>query len=79
MAASLFKLWLRELEEPVVPSRLYNDALAASKSPQETVQFIHRLPSNHKRVLLFVVSFAQVFLKPEVVERTKMTASNLGE
>lgn len=78
VAASLFKLWLRELEEPVIPTRLYNAALTASKSTAETLHFISRLPTLHRRVLLFVISFAQLFLADNVVEMTKMNAQNLG-
>jgi hypothetical protein len=79
VAASLFKLWLRELQTPVVPTELYNQALAASKSPAECLGFVRRLPTYNKRVLVFVISFIQLFIKPEIVEITKMTTQNLGE
>ncbi|EIW69920.1 hypothetical protein TREMEDRAFT_38591 [Tremella mesenterica DSM 1558] len=78
VAASLYKLWLRELEEPVVPTNMYNDALSSSRTPSQAIAFVSTLPTNHKRVLIFVISFAQVFLRPEVVERTKMNAGNLA-
>lgn len=38
-----------------------------------------RLPKIHRRVLLHVISFVQLFLKEEVVEITKMTPQNLCE
>ncbi len=78
VAASLFKLWLRELEEPVVPSVLYNEALACSTSPGECIDFVTRLPTYNRRVLLFAISFFQQFMREEVVELTKMTPPNLG-
>ncbi|WVF67939.1 hypothetical protein IAT40_002701 [Kwoniella sp. CBS 6097] len=78
VAASLFKLWLRELEDPIVPSSLYNEALTASKSANESIDFVSRLPTYNRRVLLFVVSFVQLFMGRSVVEKTKMTPGNLA-
>lgn len=77
--ASLFKLWLRELEEPVIPTDMYNAALTASKSTSESLGFVSRLPVYNRRVLLFVISFFQLFVRSEVVNTTKMTPQNLGE
>lgn len=79
VAASLLKLWLRELEEPVVPTELYNEALAASKVTSECLHFVSLLPTYNRRVLLFVISFFQQFMRDEVVEITKMTPQNLGQ
>jgi hypothetical protein len=79
VASSLFKLFLRELSDPLVPSSLYNDALSSSKSPEEALAFVQRLPICHRRVLVFVISFLQLFMEEQVVEQTKMTPSNLGE
>jgi hypothetical protein len=79
VVASLFKMWLRELEEPLVPSSMYNAALQASKSVDLTILFLKKLPDHNRRVLLFVVSFIQLFLDPSVVAVTKMTPQNLGE
>lgn len=78
VVASLFKLWLRELEEPLIPTGLYNAALQASKSVDHTIIFIKKLPDHNRRVLLFVISFMQLFLDPDIVAITKMTPQNLG-
>jgi hypothetical protein len=40
---------------------------------------VQRLPICHRRVLVFVISFLQLFMEERVVEQTKMTPSNLGE
>jgi hypothetical protein len=77
VAASLFKLRLRELEEPLVPTHLYNAALVATKSPADAIEFVTGLPVLHRRVLLSVISFAQLFLHPDVIFQTKMTLHNL--
>lgn len=37
------------------------------------------LPTLHRRGLVFVISFAQLFLESSVVMETKMTAQNLGK
>jgi hypothetical protein len=75
----LFKLWLRELETPLIPTELYNDALIAAQSPVNSLDIVGRLPVENRLVLNFVISFVQRFLQDEVVEFTKMTAENLGE
>ncbi|OXC68647.1 hypothetical protein AYX13_02852 [Cryptococcus neoformans] len=78
VVASLFKLWLRELEEPLIPTALYNDALIASKDYQQVVEIVQKLPVYNRRVLVFVVSFVQIFIQEKVVEKTKMGPMNLA-
>lgn len=78
MAASLFKLWLRELEEPLIPTALYNDALIASKDYAQVVEIVQKLPVYNRRVLVFVVGFVQMFMQEKVVEKTRMGPMNLG-
>ena len=79
VAASLFKLWLRELEQPLIPPESYNHvlALAASRDSSGTVAYVRLLPVHNRRVLAFVISFLQLLIRPAVVEETKMTAENL--
>ncbi|KIP02863.1 hypothetical protein PHLGIDRAFT_122081 [Phlebiopsis gigantea 11061_1 CR5-6] len=76
--ASLFKLWLRELLDPLVPDELYNDCIANSEDAGACVRLVARLPTIHRRVVLFVVSFLQLFLDGRVQAATKMTAANLA-
>lgn len=78
VTGSLFKMWLRELDEPLVPTKQYNAALEASKDVDNTIIFLKKLPDHNRRVLLFVISFMQLFLDPAVVAITKMTPSNLA-
>jgi len=42
------------------------------------VEMVTRLPGLHRRVLLFVLSFLQLFLEERVVSVTKMGAENLA-
>ncbi|EJD37788.1 Rho GTPase activation protein [Auricularia subglabra TFB-10046 SS5] len=74
--ASLLKLWLRELQEPLVPDELYDECIGADVLG--AVQLVARLPTHNRRVVAFVVSFLQLFLEERVTARTKMTAPNLA-
>ena len=76
--ASLLKLWLRELCDPLVPTELYNDCVACAKDPDACVRMIARLPTYHRRVVLFVISFLQLFLDEKIATVTKMNAANLA-
>jgi hypothetical protein len=83
--AALFKLWLRELQEPLIPDALYDACVAAAATaaedgdPEGVVRLVREcLPPVNRRVLLFVVSFLQMFLADHVAATTKMTAPNLA-
>ncbi|KAI0027659.1 Rho GTPase activation protein [Vararia minispora EC-137] len=76
--ASLLKLWLRELREPLVPDELYNECIAYAHDPDACVAVVERLPTVNRRVVLFVVSFLQMFLEERVLAVTKMTSANLA-
>ncbi|KAF7375938.1 Rho gtpase-activating protein 39 isoform 2 [Mycena sanguinolenta] len=76
--ASLMKLWLRELCDPLVPDEMYNECITNSKNPIACVHIVERLPTINRRVVLFVVSFLQLFLEDKVQNVTKMTPANLA-
>jgi Rho GTPase-activating protein 39 len=77
--ASLFKLWLRELQEPLIPDELYDECISASEDPEKVVRIVRdKLPTVNRRVLLFVISFLQMFLEESVMATTKMTAPNMA-
>ncbi|PPQ77223.1 hypothetical protein CVT25_011069 [Psilocybe cyanescens] len=76
--ASLMKLWLRELCDPLVPEELYNECIQNSKDPEACVQIVERLPTINRRVVLFVISFLQIFLEERTQSVTKMTPANLA-
>ncbi|PCH43832.1 hypothetical protein WOLCODRAFT_138616 [Wolfiporia cocos MD-104 SS10] len=76
--ASLLKLWLRELCDPLVPDEMYNDCITSSRSPEACVQMVHRLPTINRRVVLFIISFLQLFLDDKIQTITKMTSPNLA-
>ena len=70
--ASLLKMWLRELQEPIIPMEVYNDCVAAAEEPEEIIKLVKKLPTLNRRVLLFVVSFLQMFVAESVSSMTKM-------
>ena len=76
--ASLFKLWLRELVDPLVPSEMYNDCIAFANDAEACCAAVERLPTANRRVVLFVISFLQLFLDERVLLATKMTSANLA-
>lgn len=76
--ASLLKLWLRELMDPLVPEELYNDCITAAAEPTSCIAIVRRLPTINRRVVLFIISFLQLFLEEKVLANTKMTAANMA-
>lgn len=60
IAASLLKLWLRELQEPLIPPSKYNSALAVSSDPVAVCDLIRSLPQCVSRCNL---SFHFLFLR----------------
>ncbi|CDO72777.1 hypothetical protein BN946_scf184994.g30 [Trametes cinnabarina] len=76
--ASVMKLWLRELCDPLVPDELYNDCITCANNPEDCIQIVRRLPTINRRVVLFVISFLQLFLEEKIQNVTKMTAPNLA-
>lgn len=76
--ASLLKLWLRELLDPLVPEELYNDCINAAAEPASCIAIVQRLPTINRRVVVFIISFLQLFLEEKVLASTKMTAANMA-
>lgn len=72
------KLWLRELCDPLIPEELYNECVEHSKDPEACIQIVERLPTINRRVVLFVISFLQLFLEDRTQIVTKMTPANLA-
>ncbi|XP_055376859.1 uncharacterized protein LOC129609037 [Condylostylus longicornis] len=75
--ASLLKLWYRELYDPLIPDALYNECVQ-TEDPVEADRIINKLPALNRLVLTYLVNFLQQFVQPDVVNCTKMDASNLA-
>ncbi|XP_071444047.1 rho GTPase-activating protein 39 [Hetaerina americana] len=77
--ASLLKLWYRELYEPLIPDALYEECVGQGATvPERAAAIVHSLPSLNKAVLCYLIRFLQIFTQQEVVQATKMDASNLA-
>ncbi|XP_034941169.1 uncharacterized protein RhoGAP93B [Chelonus insularis] len=81
--ASLLKLWVRELYEPLIPDIFYIECVSMRHDESETAStnaaaIIERLPDLNRRVLCHLIRFLQIFARSDVVARTKMDANNLA-
>ncbi|XP_049847289.1 rho GTPase-activating protein 39 isoform X3 [Schistocerca gregaria] len=76
--ASLLKLWYRELYEPLIPDNMYTECVNHHADPEKAVAIVHKLPELNKLVLCYLIRFLQIFARSEVVQVTKMDASNLA-
>jgi hypothetical protein len=76
--ASLLKQWLRELEEPLIPTEFYYDCLTQVNDGTTAFELISRLPEINRKVINYLIQFLQIFADPEVVSKTKMNISNLS-
>lgn len=56
----------------------YNDCITHAHDPEACVAVVSRLPTINRRVVLFVVSFLQIFLDERISKITKMTSANLA-
>ena len=60
--ACLLKQWFRDLRQPVIPSKLYQDCLSASSDAKKVRKIVdQRLPELHRRVLKHFVGFLRHF------------------
>ncbi|XP_043206296.1 rho GTPase-activating protein 39-like isoform X2 [Amphibalanus amphitrite] len=76
--ASLLKQWYRELWEPLIPDRLYASCIDSCSEPRQLLELVQQLPDINRLVLTYLVRFLQLFSQPDVVQQTKMDASNLA-
>lgn len=77
-AASLLKLWLRELTEPVIQSKFYERCLMVGSDVDEAIRILDELPTHNRNVLKYLIKFLQVVGDPRYQAKTKMSVSNLA-
>jgi hypothetical protein len=77
---SLLKLWMRELEKPIVPTNLYDAAIDAAKAddPAKSVKIAESLPDLNRKVAFFMIEYLRDLALPENVPATKMGIPNLA-
>ena len=90
-ASALFKQWLRDLSEPLVPYDLYKDALelgeklenpglddCPEKLTWEFMAYKMEPTKLNYRTLAYLVEYLQGFTVPAIEAKTKMNARNLA-
>lgn len=75
VVGTVLKQFLRELPEAVIPTSFYEECTNGSTSPTE---ILGKLPTVHKNVLLYIINYLQVFIKPVFVKNNKMNSANLA-
>ncbi|OHS96808.1 RhoGAP domain containing protein [Tritrichomonas foetus] len=72
--ASLTKKFVRELQDPLIPSRVL-DELSENDPPSKVIKLINGLPNSNRDTLMYFFGFLQQIAENESVN--KMTASNI--
>lgn len=75
--ASLLKMLLRELAEPLIPNELYEKSVQVL-SPQGAQEVYQALNPYTQKVVYFILQFLAKMLSPEIVEQSKMGIENLA-
>lgn len=76
--ASLLKLWMRELDEPIVPHQYYLRCIACGGNAQSAIEILEDLPELNRNVLDYLIKLLQVMSEARYQIRTKMSVSNLS-
>ena len=76
--ASLLKLWLRELEEPLIPAEYYERCVSEASNAEKCLDILDSLPDVNRAVAYELLAFLRNFSLPENLEKTKMTVDNLA-
>lgn len=77
VAASLLKMWVRELEEPLIPNRFYSRCLEIHEV-QAAMDVVDELPQLNRSCIKYLAKYLQVVGDPVNQPKTKMSVSNLA-
>ncbi|KXS12662.1 hypothetical protein M427DRAFT_502256 [Gonapodya prolifera JEL478] len=84
--ASLLKLWMRELADPIIPVELYDQCIGVGRKEMEkrneatenAWDIVKQLPPLSRAVANYMVQFLRIVADPEHQKITKMTLNNLA-
>ncbi|KAI9253534.1 hypothetical protein BDA99DRAFT_520052 [Phascolomyces articulosus] len=76
--ASLLKYWIRDLPEPLISAEFYDACVACSEDIDKAIDIINALPDVNRRIVLYILSFLQEFIDPDVIKHTLMNVHNLA-
>lgn len=75
--ASLLKMWVRELEEPLIPTKFYTRCLQISQV-QAAMDVVDELPQLNRSCIKYLAKYLQLVGDPVNQPKTKMSVSNLA-
>eukprot|EP01080_Neovahlkampfia_damariscottae_P003870 gene3870-7084_t len=80
VVGSLYKLWLRELAEPLVPLQYYTSCLKAAgeDNQEECVNLLYQFPPQNIHVIESVINFLACICNEEFFNKTKMNVENIS-
>lgn len=58
--ASLLKLWFRDLYEPLIPQRFYDQCIHNCDNPEISLNIIHSLPPLNRLIFSYLIRLLQV-------------------
>ncbi|KAF7730943.1 hypothetical protein EC973_000989 [Apophysomyces ossiformis] len=76
--ASLLKYWLRDLAEPLIPTKYYRRCIEFSDDAEKAIELVNSLPELNRRIVLYMIGFLQEFTDPKVTQCTLMNVFNLA-
>jgi len=78
--ASTLKLWMRELEEPIIPGEFYDEAIeyARNEEYEQSVSLVEKLPDLNRRVTHYVIQYLKSLANDQFVKITMMSVINLA-
>jgi len=76
--ASLLKLWFRDLYEPLIPSRFYDQCIHNCHSEDVCLHIVQSLPPLNNLVFSYLIRLLQAFMIPDNVYYSKMDENNLA-
>eukprot|EP00158_Paraphelidium_tribonemae_P003193 Partr_v1_DN25949_c0_g1_i3_m68372 putative Rho GTPase activating protein 39 len=75
---SLFKFWLRDLTDPIIPHDLYDYCIKNAEKADMALQVIDKIPENNRNVLLYLISFLQIIAETKNQPVTRMSVNNVA-
>jgi len=77
VAGDLLKIWLRELSEPLIPQRYYEECLGMANDKQRALDFCNNtLPPSHRAVLDYLIKFLKHLVENE--KENAMSSENVA-
>jgi len=75
---SLLKFWMRDLEEPIISSKIYNDAIETARddNSKQSCKLVKKISKLNRKVVEYVIQFLREMSNFE--EFTKMPVLNLS-